>query len=525
MAISQRQAKLQQSKLGITQRYPDFAPQLFSFLERDQSTICWANTWHDSRLSTLRVAPSPAIARQFSINLEIPLLIATYETSLQPRVLRQLDTSKELRESTSADKDFAILVATDRNAERFTRDRTRFSYPILTIYTDDLRDGKYLTTDLRSEIARSMRSMNHFDNSNEIHQAADFFGRVQDVEALTHLASVGQSVGIFGLRRAGKTSLIHQVRQQLERRDIKSIYVQLNGIVDADDLRQVLVRETARVLSDAGGSVPKNSGMLDNNFELTHDNVAAKRWIYELDALVQQIDTDMVIALDETDHANEETVQHDESSTADRRQMNLVIQHLRGLIQRRADRSDRKLSLLAAGTAASIFEQSIRFGRDNQLFGFASSRPLGSMPRDEMREMVRVLGKRSGLRFDDHRVFDSLLEEYGGHPHLTRQACARVVEKVQADPKADVPHHVSMEDLESVYRSTAENSPAHATRQTFRAFEYWYPDEADVIMEAVKDSKPARPDSITHAVDFGICDSSGNLRQRALRREIHREMG
>lgn len=524
MAITDRQARLQQSKLGIAQRYPEFAPQLFSFLERDQSTICWANTWHDPRLSTLRVAPSPAIAQQFGINLEIPVLIATYETSLQPRVLRQLDTSRELRESTSADKDFAILVATDHNAERFTRDRTRFSYPILTIYTDDLQDGKFGATDLRTEIARSMRSMNHFDNSNEIHQAADFFGRVQDVEALTHLASVGQSVGIFGLRRAGKTSLIHQVRQQLGRRGIKSIYVQLNGVLEADGLRQILVHETGRILSETGGSVPENSGMLDKNFELTHDSTAAKRWIYELDALLQQIDTDMVIALDETDHANEEIAEYDETDSAGRRQMNMVIQHLRGLIQRRADRSDKKLSLLAAGTAASIFEQSLRFGRDNQLFGFASSRPLGSMPRDEMREMVRVLGKRSGLRFDDHRVFDSLLEEYGGHPHLTRQACARVVENIQADPTATVPHHVSMHDLEAVYHSRAENSPTHATRQTFRSFELWYPEEANAILTSVQDGKPAKPDSISHAIDFGICDSQGNIRQYALQRELRRGM-
>ncbi|WP_419945362.1 AAA family ATPase [Candidatus Poriferisodalis sp.] len=525
MAITHRQAKLQESKLGIERRYPDFASKLFSFLERDESTICWANTWNDYHLSALRVAPSDAIRRQFGISNEIPVLIATYESSLQPRVLRQLDTSKELRESASADKDFAILVAADRNAEQFTKDRTRFSYPILTIYTNDLRDGKFTATNLRSEIAQSMRSMNHFDNSNEIHHAADFFGRVQDVEALTHLASVGQSVGIFGLRRAGKTSLIHQVRQQLERKGTESIYVQLNGVVDADDLRQALVGETAMVLRNKGGTVPENSGMLDKSFNLTYDGTAAKRWMYEMEALLHQINSDLVIVLDETDHANEEIAADDESEFGDRQQMNLVIQHLRGLIQKRSDRSDNKLSLLAAGTAASIFEKSIRFGRDNQLFGFASSRPLGSMPRDEMREMVRVLGKRSGLKFDDHRVFDSLLEEYGGHPHLTRQACARVVENVQADPEADVPHHVSIQDLEAVYGSTAENSPTHATRQTFRNFEQWYPDEAAAIMKAATDGQPAEPNHVTHAIDFGICGPKGNLRQRALRRELCRGMG
>ena len=115
MVSSFNQDILEKSKAEIAYRYPSFANDLFSFLERDESTICYARKWqHD--LCALRVAPSRAIANQFDISLVIPLLVATFagKTGLEPRVLRHLDTSTELRKSTTADKDIAILIASDR---------------------------------------------------------------------------------------------------------------------------------------------------------------------------------------------------------------------------------------------------------------------------------------------------------------------------------------------------------------------------------------------------------------------------
>lgn len=214
--LTDQQATLEEWKRTVRDTYPSFAGELFSFLERDESTICYANVWQ-SKLGAMRIAPAPAIAQQFDISLEIPVLIATFsgDRPLEPRVLRHLDTSNQLRGSTSADKDLAILVASDKRVYGYVQDRKRFSYPILVLMTDELEAGRYRTTSLRAEIAKLMRSTNHFDYSNEIREAADFFGRVHELEALAGLASTGQSVGVFGLRRAGKTSLLYRVADVL----------------------------------------------------------------------------------------------------------------------------------------------------------------------------------------------------------------------------------------------------------------------------------------------------------------------
>lgn len=523
MASSINLAVLEKSKAEIARRYPTFASELFSFLERDESTICFAHMWQH-HLSAMRIGPSKAIANQFDIALEIPLLIATFagKAGLEPRVLRQLETSTELRKSTTADKDFAVLVAADSRAGRFVKDRKRFSYPILTIYVDDLEAGKYSQTSLRTEIAKLMRSMNHFDYSNEIREAADFFGRVDDLEALTALAASGQSVGVFGLRRAGKTSLLYRVAETLRDRGIESTYVQLNALADADHLREALVESTARVLQRVGGQVPKNSEMLNKNFTIRTSTEVQRRWVYEMDALLDHIDADVVVLLDETDLANEESLDFDAVDRDERQAINRVLQQLRGVIQIRNERGKRRLSFLAAGVAASIFTTSVRFGRDNQLFGFASARPLGPMSRDEMRQMVRVLGKRSGLRFDDHRLFNSLFAEYGGHPHLTRQACARVAKDVYDRQIDTVPYHVTLQDLLRVYASAADGSPARSAWETFLSFERWYPDESEIVSQLIRDGRVPETELIPHAVDFGICDGQGKLRLGALKREARR---
>lgn len=509
--LTSNQEVLEGNKRRLLSSFPAFAPQLFAFLERDESKIAYARVW-GRNLGALRLAPSPSITAQFDISLEIPVLIATFEgdLKLEPRILRQLDTSTELRASASADKDIAVLVASDPRAHDFVRDRKRFAFPVLVLETARLEAGEYSATNLRSELANLLRSINHFDYSNEIRGAADFFGRLDEIDALTALASSGQSAGVFGLRRAGKTSLLYQVRDSLTGRGVACIYVQLNALVDDEGFRDAILRELGRLLSDRG--VATESRPIEAR-------TSAREWVYRMDALLDQLDADVVILIDEVDLANEDAAEYDDSEIENRKKLNRVMQQLRGVIQIRNDRGKNRLSFLAAGVASSIFTDAIKFNKDNQLFGFASARPLGPMSRDEMREMVRTLGKRSGMKFNSYKLFDLLFAEYGGHPHLTRQACSALVEEKLADRKRDVPYVVQPEDLELIFKRTGDGSPAYAAWQTLRSFERWYPDEASRVIEVARSGRPCSdPAEIAHAIGFGLCNESGSLRVHALAR-------
>jgi hypothetical protein len=516
------QQVLQKSISDLELRFPDFMPELSAFLRRGGSTIVYAKLWKSPHLAAVRVAPSPAIQQQFDVSLEIPVLLAIFDGDppLEPRVLRHLDTSGDLRGSLSADKDIAVLVASDDSAVDFVRDRRRFGFPILVLNTRDLVEGRYRDTDLRTEFSKLLRSVNHFDFSNEITSGKDFFGRVDEIEALCSLAASGQSVGLFGLRRAGKTSLLLQVQLRLVERGVETSYVQLNGIIDADALRETLVRRVAERVLEAGKRLPSNSEMLNSDGSLRSTAQLGRRWIYEIDGLLSILDRDLVFLLDETDLANEDAAEFDESAWNDRRDMNRVLQQLRGLIQIRNERGGKNLSFISAGVAASIYASALRFGRDNQLFGFASIRPLRPMSRDEMREMVRTLGKRSGMKFDRYELFDALFHEYGGHPYLTRMACSSIAEqRSRSTQELDVPYHVTRADIEMSISRVGEASAAHAAWQTLQSFLRWYPEEEEPVMRVVRGEVDlVEPSLVSHAVDFGLLDPSGALHVAALRR-------
>lgn len=506
--VTANQQLLERAKEDLRRRFPAFGRQLLEFLERDQSRVVYAKQWSRAE-AALRVFPSPAVSKQFDISLEIPVLVADF-ANLEPRVLRQFDTSVELRKSASADKDIAVLFASDARAHDFVRDRKRFAFPVLVIESARLAAGDYSNTDLRTELGRLLRSVDHFDYSNEITTAADFFGRLDEIEALTRLALAGQSVGIFGLRRAGKTSLLYRVRGELRDRGVGSIYLQLNALLDADALRGEILRGLDQVASDKGHKRPTRDPRLQ---------VTAREWVYGMDEALDVIDEQVVIIIDEIDLANEDAAEFEDSEIKQRQELNRVLQQLRGIIQIRNDRSKHKLSFLVAGVAMSVFTQAIRFGRENQLFGFASARPLRPMTRDEMRDMVRTLGKRSGLKFNDYRLFDRLFAEYGGHPHLTRRACSAIADSIHESETEVVPYPVTVADLEQAFSTSGENSPTAIAYQTLRAFARWYPDEGQVIDEIITTGR-AWPDPkvLTHAIDFGLCAADGSLRIGALAR-------
>ncbi|MBK8332672.1 MAG: hypothetical protein IPL07_09880 [Acidimicrobiaceae bacterium] len=141
------------------------------------------------------------------------------------------------------------------------------------------------------------------------------------------------------------------------------------------------------------------------------------------------------------------------------------------------------------------------------------------MSREEMREMVRTLGKRSGLKFNDYQLFDMLFSEYGGHPHLTRRACSVITDAIHASEQGVVPYPVTTSDVQRAFAAGGESSPSAIATQTLRAFSRWYPDEADRVAEVIETGVPyAERKAISHAVDFGICSEDGSLRMGALTR-------
>ena len=519
-------SKISEQLLILEKRHPVVGRHLPSFLRTNGSNFAFAQCDREDRyLARLSITPGPIIQKQFGISLEIPVMISLHD-SLQPRVLRELE---RLRDKPTADQDIGILVARDKAARTLVRDRQEFAYPVLVILESDI-EQLHRTSSLRESLADLLRSVNHFEFSLDIRNPNQFFGRRKDIESITTLLRTGQSVGVFGLRKSGKTSLLHQVQRSLMAHGTLAPLLQLNTVTDDIDFREKITSKIAEAVYLDKGRLPTNLAIVDSRGESNSYNketIVTRRWTADLVKIMRYSNKSLTIIIDEIDLANDEMVDDSPGmefgarTREERRSLHRVLRELRGAVQLvTADESARKISVLAAGVAASITTSVVRYGQENQLYQFLTVHPLGPMLPADIRSMARTLGKRSGLRFHDQALTDTLYKEYGGHPHLTRMACSAVADARASMRDCPVPYPVEDADLERAFSLQGERSPHHAALQMLKGFGLWYQSEYLIVASTIAAGQLQvdDPGKVSHAVDFGICDQEGRIAMNVLRR-------
>src|SRR5215210_9428096 len=85
--------------------------------------------------------------------------------------------------------------------------------PLVTTGDRRLRDAP-LSEDLVALLEQTLFSRDLYDERTPV-RGDHFFGRARELEALAACVTQGRHVGLFGLRKIGKTSLLYRVRDQL----------------------------------------------------------------------------------------------------------------------------------------------------------------------------------------------------------------------------------------------------------------------------------------------------------------------
>ena len=505
----------------LQQRNPLMGKTLPSFFRSSESEIAYFRCDKDDKfVAYARINPGGEIKNQFGISLEVPVVISLH-TPLQPRVL---DLFNALRSVPTADRDIGILVASDPKARLYALDKKKIGFPILVLLEQDLAE-LHRNSNLREKLAELLRSINYFDIKGEIRQKDQFFGRLDDIQKVLESVRTNQSIGVFGLRKSGKTSLLLQVRDHLDATGDISSFITFNEVSSDIDLRlTILERVRASISVRKGESFPRlrllsKAGARNT---LSSEDVRAT-WTADLKRILNHSGCRHILMLDEVDLANVEDGESGEShsrSYDERLSMNRVLRELRGVVQVQQESSDAKLVLVAAGVASSIVTRITRFDEENQLYQFLSVRALQPLSLAEVREMVRTLGRRSGLSFKEPQLFEFLFSQYGGHPQLTRLACSLVAEsRTQKSVKA-VPYQVRLTDLEDAADNPTEDAPKFGAVQNLKGFGKWYGSEFRAIDEMLRSSGSSlNPAKIPHAIDFGIFDRLGQLRMKTLLRQ------
>ncbi|WP_400563941.1 hypothetical protein ACFELC_19225 [Pseudomonas aeruginosa] len=328
-----------------------------------------------------------------------------------------------------------------------------------------------------------------------------FFGRNRDLDELKHSISDSIPVGLFGLRKVGKTSLLKELSRRGRDNGDLYVYVDLLRVPgDVKDFSWIYWRLSAELHSLVSSSeVIKISnwrlgGRFESTLDIPRDFPVATAFDADLTSILKAIDDlpadakpKLVFLLDEIERLLPNSQGKEGlSGYFD------FFSYLRGVSQ-----ESNSFSLVVTGANAAISETAQFEGRDNPAFNFFKEIYLRLLPSPECNAMLTALGRGMGIKFEKGAV-PAIVKLTGGHPFFSRQFCSFLAEKYVERPLLVTDEMV--EDSIGQYILFCDKD----MREIFERLSRDYPDEKDFCLNLASNGNKALV-----ATELVKSDSSG----------------
>ncbi|PUB32452.1 ATPase family protein associated with various cellular activities (AAA) [Promicromonospora sp. AC04] len=514
-----RQHDLEEFKARFRDR-TNSGEDLLRYLERSECGVWRCEQDEvDLRRWWLNVTLPTNVAEMFDAHLEIQLVYAEYQ-QVEPRLLELIQ--RRIGSAARVDHGLFMIASLDKKVDRLLR-RRRGEFAGIDLHLGDLGTG---APDIRHRMTDVLTSVDHYDMTRPVHDPAGFFGRTQEFQQIISAIERGQSVGVFGLRKTGKTSLLNYVAGRRRAAQRPVVWVDISGLASADDFRVRLLEgawQSVASLNPPDGMPRLRS--LNRVGELKVDIDALRlHWLRDLEVLSRHADGRFEVFIDEIDQIHPD---RSHLGAVEANKMLVAVTQLRGMVQ--SVESVSGMVLICAGVDPALFERPLLgSGSDNLLYKLVRLMYLAPLTRDEMQEMVRDLGRRMGVRVRDHKVIDFLFDEYGGHALLTRKACSLAAQRRSKD---EIPWHMTLEAVEAAAQERGDGTPFQQAGEILTSFSEWFPDEAGLLRELWSPDPEEREfgsllydednSRLAHAAPYGIVvDRTTTPRIRAVERSV-----
>lgn len=361
---------------------------------------------------------------------------------------------------------------------------------------------------VRSRMAEVLGAVDLFGMSSPIHTERYFFGRSELVQQLARRLSVQrQNAGLFGLRKTGKTSVLFAIRRALEQGATLVEYFdcQSPGIHNArwwqvlgnliTRLSETLARTRSRKVNVVGRYSPESAGT-----EFSSD-VQKLLAVAEVDHVLLMLDEIEWVTPGISGHLGRHW---DEDFLPFWQAIRATHQEAEG-----------RLSFLVAGVNPSCVQRTHFGSLPNPVFQLATPHYLEPFSEQSVGEMLRVIGRYAGLKFDQP-VFVELQKKYGGHPYLVRVACSEVWRQHRAlDPNQI---RVLGTSEFSQAASRINSRLAQPIKDILLSLVWWYPDEYELLQiladgdaTFVAQYLEENPEAFLQFANYGLLRDSGDF--------------
>lgn len=468
------EAKLAQARREI----PSF-DKFRARLERDGARITWCSpVWSGLGAQLLHVQTPDVLQRRFGLAPELPVLVAPGHLMIDTvRKGRSMAASEDRLEQ-------SLLIVADERPDLPSR-LLGFTRPESLLALSD--PGA-----LFDRVTKALPGLDPFDVRDPV-RGAEVFGRGQDIIQLRKAIERFAFVGVFGLRKMGKTTLALAVQAEMERQREggdavwRFLWADLQ-VTQSEGCDALANRLAARV----GGS--------------GRGGLAALRAAVE--AAVTQ-GSRVCVVLDEIDLLVD-------GGNAYAAEAVSFLGLLRGLCQQHADH----VRVLAIGRRPDTLNGARILGTSNPVFQLVRPHWVGPLSREAAGTLLLRLGKKAGLAVD-HTVKSVGWELCMGHPLMTRLYGSHLLRLARGrlDPGAQENLPTDQSDAVAARRAFLRDTDAREmAREVLDIVRELDADAHVLLKELAADPAPSnrwteaedtRPEAADLLRNFGIVDEHG----------------
>lgn len=356
---------------------------------------------NDRRSSWVILAkPSTALQQHFELAPEVLVLLSPWDTIHAKDIER---VEKVFRDGGRLDPGFALVITHDAKAAERLGPVVPESRTYLFVQDEQLQTVADPQAWLRRLLRDNLGRRRLFDHRLPA-AGPQFFGREKEFEALSRDVLRGHCVGVYGLRKVGKTSLLRRVAEKLREGGVGAWRA---VPVEVDLLETPFTRRAFAGVADLIGRHLDREIERDEKLTRSTKRDPLDRLVETVEQLEQRHGARLVLILDEYELLLDGRIP--------RRDGVELLAWLRGLAQSHPG----GFGFVLAGRNQQFIAPARIEGVDNPMYRFLRDVALAGLTPEECRAMVRKIGGRMGLRFSTDAL-DLIVQETGGHPALAR---------------------------------------------------------------------------------------------------------
>jgi len=452
-------------------RIDNFSAEEQKILHRLSSEWYLTNSGEEFQLGASRfrfflMKPTNHFSEMFNLEREIVAVFSPYE-NFEPRTLDAFDFAVGRLASLRPESVCRVLISRDKAVERKITDLLKSDpeQPIVIPFTYDDLLSSYDDYFLRNRFRKHFFTRDLFSFLSPLKKDLYFFGRSELIQDIVNRHYSGEHNALFGLRKSGKTSIIFAVERFM------AAHEGLTLTIDCENPSVHKLRWNELLGYIVETYKEKYALKCKTSAPQKYSDEKKASSLFEADILriFSEVGKSTLLIFDEIERISPTTG----SSSHWREGDDFVYfwQTLRYFYQKHTG----VFTYMLVGTNPSCVEKP-NFGiHDNPLFSSIPFRYVPNFNYDQVREMVRKLGKYMGLKFDEP-VYARLQEDFGGHPFLVRQMCSMI----HSICTGERPETVSKVVYEKAKKKFLLESK-HYVEMIIQVLRDWYPDEYDML--------------------------------------------